>query len=112
MRLLLIMPLLALAGCCTPGGTSSTTLHQPPTPPAAKPLCPAAITAKTEAEPLPPHGVSSAALHQALVAISPATGDAFFQWLAVDHPTWGRLLAGRLDQAQADCAKAEAAPKP
>ena len=111
MRLLLIVPLsLALVGCNSLGQTSQTTLTQPPTPPAAKPLCPAAVTAKTPAEPLPPHGVSSSALHQALIAISPSSGDAFFQWLAIDHPTWGRGLASRLDQAQADCTKMEKTP--
>lgn len=37
-------------------------------------------------------------------------GDDLFQWMAVDHPVWGRVLANRLDTIKADCTKLEKAP--
>ena len=78
-------------------------------PPPPKPLCPVEAVEATPAEPLPPTGVSTSALHSVLTTSFGAAGNALFQWFSVDQPVWGRSLAARLDAIKADCAKQETA---
>lgn len=66
------------------------------------------MSAPLPGEPRAPGGVSVSGLHAYLVATFGANGEAFFQWLAVEHPTWARSLAERLQKAQTECAAAEA----
>lgn len=75
----------------------------------AKPLCPAAAVAPIPAEPLAPSGVSASGLSTWLHQTFGAQGDAFYQWMAVDHPVWGRSLAARAEAVQGACMAAEAA---
>lgn len=79
-------------------------------PPPPQALCPPEAVEATPAEPLPPKGISTAALHTLLQMSFGDAGDQMFQWFAVDHPTWARSLAGRLDVIKADCAKQESKP--
>lgn len=56
------------------------------------------------AEPIPPEGISSTVVVRALAA---ALGEekalAFWEWLSVDYPGWGRENAGRLDRLRELC---------
>lgn len=74
-------------------------------------VCAASLTAPTPAEPLPPQGIDVRVLHDVLIMSFGDAGDTLFEWMGVDHAVWGRGLAGRLDQARADCAKQEKAPQ-
>jgi hypothetical protein len=55
-------------------------------------------------EPLPPAGISTSALHAALVAaLGPDLGDQFFMWFTVDEPVWGRTAAKQADTGVGWC---------
>lgn len=58
-------------------------------------------------EPLPPTGISTKALGDALSALGPI-GDDLMRWMAVEHPTWARQLAARMVKVQGYCKKIEA----
>lgn len=99
----LLIPLAILAACASHPTISPSSTVAAPLPP---PSCPAPALAPLTAEPLPPAGISASALHSWLSLMYGTAGEAFFEWLAIDHPTWARELARRLESTQAECKKA------
>lgn len=51
-----------------------------------------------------PDGIDATALLLAVMKIGgEEKGVAFWKWLTVEHPGWGRDLAGRIDGARKRC---------
>lgn len=101
--LILLLPL--LAACQSPATISANGGDVPRAPTADKPVCSADAAAAIASEPLPPAGVSRAAVVAALIdALGEDKALAVWSWWTSEYPGWARGLERRLRAVQADCA--------
>ena len=103
--LILSLLALALASCGTTSGTPSVPVGEiPRAPDVDAVVLPPEACAAIRAEPLPPEGISTAALFRAIAgAIGEEKAAAFWRWLTVEHPGWGQEGWDRLSALRPFC---------
>lgn len=99
----------SLTTACQSTTTSPGGGKEPPRAPTNdRSVCPPEAQAAQVSEPLPPAGISSAAVVGALVeALGEEKALAFWRWLTVEYPGWARDNFGRLKVVRARCKAAE-----